>query len=225
MKKTLIATTIIAATFAPTASYALELETKQAGVATTAIIGGSLLGGPVGMLAGFISGIYITHQMEKNEAAKALENDWQETQTSLAQVTQQLHSAHTTINNFDSLTLDQLNLQVMFHTGDDKLTAPNKKSIDTLAKFLVENPSLQITLDGFSDPRGTDGYNTVLSDFRTLSVANALTAAGVSEGRIKRNARGVSSSNIDKDYDSYALQRRVDINIYSPENQGLASTQ
>lgn len=225
MKKTLLTSAIIAATLFPMSSYAVELETKQAGVAITALAAGALLG-PPGMLAGFLSSIYITRQMEKNEAAKLLENEWQASQAQLSNVTEQLGIARNTIDEFETITLDQLQLQVMFHTGEDTLTPNNQKAIDTLAQFLVENPKLSVTLDGFSDPRGTDGYNNVLSDYRTRSVENALVAAGVSANRIVRNAHGANTGTpVDKDYDSYALERRVEIKITSGTYEDLVFVQ
>lgn len=224
MKKTLLATAVIATTLSPISSYAVELETKQAGVAVTALAAGALLG-PPGMLAGFLSSIYITRQMEKNDTAKKTQHKWQTSQTQLSNVTEQLHTAHNTINAFETITLDQLQLQVMFHTGEDKLTPNNQKSVDTLAQFLVDNPKLNVTLDGFADSRGTDGYNNVLSDYRTRSVENALVAAGVSTSRITRTAHGASTINpADKNYDSYALERRVEINITPEIYKGLALT-
>ncbi len=214
MKKALLASAIIAASTTQLPStQAASLETKQAGVATAGVITGALVGGPVGMLAAFVGSIYVAEQMENNEEAKQLEKQYQLSQTQLHEVTRQLHAAHTTINDFENITLDQLELQVMFKTGDDTLTPQNQQALDTLAKFLVDNDELSIQLDGYADPRGTDEYNNVLSQYRAHSVKEALVAAGVSAERINITAHGAAPITTGKDAETYALERRVDIQI------------
>ncbi|MCP8899427.1 OmpA family protein [Gilvimarinus xylanilyticus] len=214
MKKALLASAIIAASTAQVPStQAASLETKQAGVATAGVITGALVGGPVGMLAAFVGSIYVAEQMENNEEARQLEKQYQASQSQLRDVTQQLHAAHTTINDFESITLDQLELQVMFKTGDDQLTPQNRQALNTLAKFLVDNAELSIQLDGYADPRGTDEYNNVLSQYRAHSVKEALVAAGVNAERINITAHGAAPVTVSKDAETYALERRVDIQI------------
>ncbi|UTF59595.1 OmpA family protein [Gilvimarinus sp. DA14] len=215
MKKALLASAIIAASATQMPStQAASLETKQAGVATAGVITGALVGGPVGMLAAFIGTIYVTEQMENNEEAKQLEKEYQLSQSQLRDVTEQLHLAHSTINDFESITLDQLELQVMFKTGEDTLSPQNQQALDSLAKFLVDNAELSVQLDGYADPRGTDEYNNVLSQYRAHSVKDALVAAGVDAARISITAHGASSGRSNgRDLETYALERRVDIQI------------
>lgn len=220
MKKTLIATTIAASAMTPIASQAVDLETKQAGVATTGVLAGALIGGPVGMLAAFAGTIYVSEQMENNHEAAELEKKWQAQQAEVSKLTRQLHAAHTTIDDFETIDLDQLELQVMFKTGDDELTLPTQKALDKLAKFLVKNPELTVELDGYADPRGTDEYNNVLSEYRARSVKTALTRAGVNPGRIQSEAHGSKLIHATPgDLESYALDRRVEIHIRNESEQ------
>ena len=215
MKKALLASAIVAtAAFNPTTSHAVSLETKQAGVATTGILAGALVGGPLGMLAAFVGTIYVTEQMENNAEAEIVEQKWHHTETELQDVTRQLHAAHTTIDEIETISLEQLQLQVMFKTGKDELTPQNLAAIESLGKFLVENPDLKVELNGFADPRGTDEYNNVLSDYRARAVEAALVSAGVAHQRIERHAHGADRAHVTQgDYESYALERRVDIHI------------
>ncbi|MDO3387277.1 OmpA family protein [Gilvimarinus sp. SDUM040013] len=218
MKKAILASAIIAGTaFHPQVSQAVELETKQAGVATAGIVAGALAGGPVGMLAAFIGTIYVTEQMENNEEAKQLEREFLSSQQELHNLNRELHAANTTISEFETITLDQLQLQVMFKTGEDTLNPQNAKALTTLATFLQDNPELTVSLDGYADPRGTDEYNNVLSQYRADTVKTALLKAGIDESRIRINAHGASTTQaVIGDYETYALERRVDIKIINP---------
>ena len=118
MKKALLASAIVATTaVASIDSHAVSLETKQAGVATGGLLAGALIGGPAGLVAAFVGTIYVSEQMENNAEAAALEKKWQASQVELNDMTRQLHAAHSTIDNFETITLDQLELQVMFKTG------------------------------------------------------------------------------------------------------------
>lgn len=218
MKKAILASAIIAATaYQPSLSQAASLEARQAGVATAGVLAGALAGGPVGMLAAFIGTIYVTEQMENNEEAKNLEQALASSQQQLHQLHRELHAANTTIREFETITLDQLQLQVMFKTGDDKLNPQNEQALLTLAQFLQDNPELYVHLDGYADPRGTDEYNNVLSRYRAEAVKEALQQAGIDESRIQISAHGASTTQaVAGDYETYALERRVDIKIINP---------
>ncbi|MDO6746228.1 OmpA family protein [Gilvimarinus sp. 1_MG-2023] len=218
MKKAILASAIVATTaFNPQLSQAASLETKQAGVATAGVVAGALAGGPVGMLAAFIGTVYVTEQMENNEEAKQLEQDFLTSQQELHTLNRQLQTANTTISEFETITLDQLQLQVMFKTGEDTLNSHNEKALSTLAVFLQDNPELTVRLDGHADPRGTDEYNNVLSQYRANAVKEALLSAGIQPSRIHLNAHGASTTQaIAGDYETYALERRVDIKIINP---------
>ncbi|WP_049724003.1 OmpA family protein [Gilvimarinus polysaccharolyticus] len=225
MKKVLLVSAIIASSvITPIDGHAVSLEAKQAGVATGGLAAGALIGGPVGFLAAFIGTIYVSEQMENNAEAAVLEQKWLASQAELKDMSSQLHLAHNTIENFDSITLEQLELQVMFKTGEDQLSEQNSKALNTLAKFLVENPELSVRLDGYADPRGTDEYNNVLSQYRARTVLEALVAAGVDPQRVDLNAHGSSSTlAVLGDTETYALERRVDIQVINPaEHKSLA---
>ena len=60
-------------------------------------------------------------------------------------------------------------------------------------------------------------YNNVLSDQRALTVQTALEKSGIDSYRIERRAFGADKSQaINGDYEAYAMERRVDIEIYNP---------
>lgn len=126
----------------------------------------------------------------------------------------------------ERLPATQLQLEVMFDTGEDQLSTANRRALEVLARFLLEHSHLAVRLDGFADPRGTDEYNNVLSEYRARAVQEALMASGIAPERIERRAHGAGLTRATAgDYQSYALERRVDIHIYNPaEQETLAST-
>ena len=73
-------------------------------------------------------------------------------------------------------------------------------------------------LHGYADPRGTEDYNEVLSHYRAISVKDALELAGVDYSRISITAHGANRPKTPQDNaDTYALERRVDIEIVNPQ--------
>ena len=87
-------------------------------------------------------------------------------------------------------------------------------SIDSLAIFLKENPSITVEISGFTDDSGTAEHNQKLSQDRANSVKEALINKGVDAARM--TAVGYGSNNPIKPNDTEenkALNRRVEIRI------------
>jgi|GEM_PF-2757485 len=120
---------------------------------------------------------------------------------------------------------EPLQLAIHFAPGDDQLTQRNHRALLILAHFLFENPQLTVRLDGFADPRGTDEYNNVLSEYRARAAQEALVAAGVNPERILRRAHGALLTRlaIGGEVD-HALERRVEIHIDQPDKQTLTAS-
>ena len=93
-----------------------------------------------------------------------------------------------------------------------------------LAEFLASNPQIAVRLDGYADPRGGEAYNRQLSLGRLNYVARMLAAHGVDPQRIERFNHGSSRSVANEgDYDAYALERAVKINLSRPGAAGVAT--
>jgi peptidoglycan-associated lipoprotein len=58
------------------------------------------------------------------------------------------------------------------------------------AQFLAQHANINIVIEGHCDERGSTEYNLALGDQRASAVKSALTAAGVSAGRIKTISYG-----------------------------------
>ncbi|GAA5525072.1 peptidoglycan-associated lipoprotein [Microbulbifer aestuariivivens] len=140
-----------------------------------------------------------------------------ESRSELENLAYQLDTAHLSANDANQLAIDSLQFQLFFITGDDQLADSQLRQVTTLAEFLQRYPQLQVCLEGHADPRGSDGYNNVLSDQRALSVQRVLIASGVDSARIQRKALGATLSQAPQgDIDAYAMERRVDIHIAQP---------
>ena len=220
MKKLAIATSIALATsgsVAPASAGETATGLKQGAIFTTSTIAGAAAAGPVGFILGALGGAYLGEQVKKADQAELTELELAEHKMQVAQLQTQLAQADSKVGELSQLALDKLEFQVLFHTGADQLTERAQARVAALADFLRQHPGLSVRLTGFADPRGTDEYNNVLSDHRARAVQDALQALGVEDYRIARQAFGADRSMAPKgDYEAYAMERRVDIEIFDP---------
>ena len=223
MKKVLMAVTL--GSLITTGAQAEEFQgskltpAKQATVFTGAAVAGAAVGGPVGFIAGALGGAWLGEKIEQAEEATMLASQLTESRTELGNLAQQLDAARMSANDANEMVLDSLEFQVLFTTGDDQLQDAQLRQLSALSDFLKRHPQLQIQLEGRADPRGSDGYNNVLSDQRALSVQRALEAQGVDPARISRRALGSTYSQAPRgDVDAYAMERRVDLHFNLPES-------
>jgi outer membrane protein OmpA-like peptidoglycan-associated protein len=84
--------------------------------------------------------------------------------------------------------------------------------ITDIVAFMKQNPTFEIGIEGFADPRGTDAYNQALSERRVNAIRNALVAEGASAGAIRSGAEGEKNRNCGEDTEGcYQLNRRVEV--------------
>lgn len=224
MKKLALTSSIaLACSGAAVPALAGQLGTglKQGAVFSTSTILGAAAGGPLGLMFGALGGAYLGGQIEK--ADRASHTDMQQAehnmqlanlQDQLAESDEQLVQADARLDELSQIALDSLEFQVLFHTGADQLTDYAQERVIAVANFLGKHPGLAIRLSGYADPRGTDEYNNVLADQRALAVEKALLDLGISAERIERRSFGADRSTAARgDYEAYALERRVDMEI------------
>ncbi len=196
---------------------------KQGAVFTTSTIAGAVLGGPVGFILGALGGAYMGEQIEKADHADYTAWELAEAEDQIVELHTQLASANNAVENLSNVAMQSLEFQVLFHTGEDQLNTRSVKRVEALGRYLEKNPGLSVRLVGRADPRGTDEYNNVLSEHRALAVQNALETYGIESHRIERRAYGASQSTAAKgDHEAYALERRVDIEVFNPAAKGFA---
>ncbi len=221
MKK-LLATSVICLTTAMTAQHsaAEHTELKQGAVFSSAAVLGGIAGGPVGFIAGALAGAFIGEEIKAADESKTelerqeqivaeLEEEITVNQALLLEQKESHQSLATLIQNLPS--------QVYFATNSDQLTPEGEAIIEVLADLIERDPTMLVEVVGHTDPRGTDEYNNVLSQYRAEAVREKLLAAGVDEQRITTRGEGSNKSTALKgDKESYALERRVDIELINP---------
>ena len=227
-----MATLVVASVINTTAQAGETMtEVKQGLSFGGGAIAGLAVGGPVGMIVGALGGAYVAEELEKadqlegteqalsvaNRDVDMLEAELQRQQTQLAHLESELRS------EVAANDATRLEFQLLFRTGEDQIQAQDYARIDMLASYLERNPEMVVRLDGHADPRGSEEYNNILAKFRTLSVANALIEKGIEKDRVQVSFHGSSASQAATgDYESYALERRVNIEVFNNNLNELA---
>ena len=84
--------------------------------------------------------------------------------------------------------------------------------IKDIAAFMKQNPTYEIGIEGFADPRGTDAYNQALSERRVNAIRAALVAEGASTAAIRSGAEGEKNRNCGEDTEPcFQKNRRVEV--------------
>jgi len=193
-------------------------------------IAGAILGGPIGFAAGLFVGDWLSDRVIDGYALDDTQAALADTRAALtasqshaADLDRRLAAVSTEVGELQQIAVASLQFQVLFHTGNAELDTVSAERVDQLARFLAAQPQLQVRLSGHADPRGGDTYNDSLSAERVASVAALLEERGISRDRISTTAFGESQSlSADGDIDSYAFDRRVDIELLPADAAGLA---
>ncbi len=85
------------------------------------------------------------------------------------------------LDNPDSLLSKRL---IMFAYDQATVESEYRDIISIHARYLSQNPSAQMVLEGHADERGTPEYNLALGEKRGNSVANLLRAQGASAAQL-----------------------------------------
>lgn len=189
-------------------------ELKQGTAFTASAVAGAVLGGPVGMILGALGGAYVGEQIQQADEVQAMNKSLVAAEAEINRLQQQLAFSHQQAEELQELAAESLDLKVLFRKASDTLTEHGRQRVLELASLLKKHPQLNVRLDGYTDPRGTDEYNNVLSHYRAESVRDALVEFGVESGRIEAYSHGSSGSKAAKgDEMAYAAERRVVIDV------------
>lgn len=85
------------------------------------------------------------------------------------------------LNNAESLLSQRV---ILFAYDQATVESQYRDVIAIHARYLSQNPSAKIVLEGHADERGTPEYNLGLGEKRGESVANLLRAQGASAGQV-----------------------------------------
>jgi len=211
---------------APTLADASDYtEAKKTVTVLSATTAGVALGGPLGLVGGGLLAAWINNTLDTAASAEAAEAELRVARAELERSETALADAQAASEQYAQLVLDQLQLEMLFKTGATELTNTGQMRLAALAKFLKANPMIAVRLDGFADPRGDADFNQKLSRGRVDHVAARLADHGIDAARIQRFSHGDTRSvAAEGDYDAYALERAVRIELSKPAAEGIAST-
>jgi OOP family OmpA-OmpF porin len=104
---------------------------------------------------------------------------------------------------------------VLFPSGDDQLSPIARQSLDRVATVLTEQPAQKpISIEGYTDSRGSDAFNQQLSQKRADAVRSYLVSKGLGADNLQAVGRGESSPIASNDTsEGRASNRRVEIVI------------
>lgn len=101
---------------------------------------------------------------------------------------------------------------ILFDFDRSEIRADETGKVAAVAAYLNDNPSAKVGIDGYADPRGTDGYNQALSERRVNAIQEALVKAGVPTHKIQTGAFGEKRLKCgEKSEECWQRDRRVEV--------------
>lgn len=236
MRKTISAITAISlVAMSPLTAQAATSKQEKIGVGTGAIVGAAA-GGPVGLILGAAAGAYLgdkaNRKSEEIESLSAelaasrsevvsLERDLRRMDRNLDALSAELQQRHSS-PEVARLLQAGIAMDLLFRTDESVLADTTGSRLQELATTLAAMPDIRVQLDGFADERGDEQYNQRLSEDRVNFIRDQLVAAGVDTSRITATAHGESPAQ-DDTVDSYALERRVSLKLYTDDVTAVAA--
>jgi len=100
--------------------------------------------------------------------------------------------------------------KVYFEFDSSAVDQESRRVIEAHSQYLIENPDVNVVLEGHADERGTREYNLALGERRANSVAEIMVAYGVAPGRIQTISYGEERpAALGSDESAWQLNRRV----------------
>jgi outer membrane protein OmpA-like peptidoglycan-associated protein/tetratricopeptide (TPR) repeat protein len=113
---------------------------------------------------------------------------------------------------------------ILFDFNSQSLNEPAKIDLEKLKAVLINYPELKIEVTGYTDIKGTPGYNKSLADKRAQTVINYLAESGIAESTFIKKAVGASdfiAINVNPDGsdnpEGRQYNRRVTLGIINPQ--------
>ena len=191
---------------------------------------GALAGGPVGLVLGAALGGWLGDRFHGERSARRDADQRAATASAHADELETLLAAsERAVAAKDTELFTQrvehrrdlqeaLSVEVFFRTEDSGFGGPTEERLAKLAALVEPMDGAVIRLEGHTDARGTEEFNTTLSSARAEAVRDALIRGGMPADRVIVTATGESSSTApEQDADGMALERRVDMSVVDVE--------
>ena len=109
---------------------------------------------------------------------------------------------------------------VYFDFDSSEIKGEGTDIVGAHAKYLANNPTARVRLEGHTDDRGSREYNIGLGERRAQSVRRALLLQGASEAQLSTVSYGAERPAVaGHDEAAWAKNRRVEIVYLTPTNQ------
>ena len=92
--------------------------------------------------------------------------------------------------SLDDLNRDSPLRPLLFELDSSDVSGPGLQVMQSNAEILKKYPTMQITIEGHCDERGTAEYNLALGERRALAAKNYLVSLGISADKIKTVSYG-----------------------------------
>ena len=101
---------------------------------------------------------------------------------------------------------------ILFDFDRSNVRTDERDTIKQIVQFMKEHPTFEVGLEGYADPRGTDGYNQALSVRRAKAIRDALVASGAAKDGIRIGAEGEKHRNCSEETEGcFQKNRRVEV--------------
>ncbi len=222
--KPFVSSLLLATAVITPVAHAEEASIWQKGaIITTLATAGTFLAGPIGLVTGIAAGDFVNQKIDGDNRAKELEPQLSAANEQLESLSRALDNREESLMAYEAMALQRLEFELFFRTADNGLNEQAQAQLTWLADYVERNPHLVVNLSGYADPRGDAAYNLRLSQARVAAVKEQLITAGISLDRITIKAYGDSLSESSKgDLDSFALDRKVTIEVTDMHDEGIA---
>ena len=102
---------------------------------------------------------------------------------------------------------------VYFDFNASDIKAAERVKLQAAKKYLDENPTQRLLLEGHCDWRGTAEYNLALGDRRANAAKKFLVSLGVAADRLESNSKGSLDATKEGGEAAWAKDRRVELVI------------
>jgi outer membrane protein OmpA-like peptidoglycan-associated protein len=103
---------------------------------------------------------------------------------------------------------------ILYATSSYALNDKSTFILKGFARFLKENPTISVSIQGHTDDMGDDGKNMTLSESRAKGVKDYLVSLGIDAKRLTAKGFGETAPKVDNDSEeNRAINRRTDFVI------------